>query len=146
MQKYLMFVCCIVIAAAPAMAKDHPHKGSPGGPKYHDARSQDYGDKILISLDDQKAIRAYYGRHDFCPPGLAKKNPNCMPPGQYKKYGRGDIIPDSVMYYPLPHDLLLHLHPTPMGTRYVMVDRNVYLIAEGTKKVLDAMVLFSGAQ
>lgn len=29
----------------------------------------------------------------FCPPGLAKKNPACMPPGQYKKYMAGDFIP-----------------------------------------------------
>jgi hypothetical protein len=25
-----------------------------------------------------------------CPPGLAKKHNGCMPPGQAKKYGRGD--------------------------------------------------------
>ncbi|WP_420380776.1 excinuclease ABC subunit A [Marivita sp.] len=27
-----------------------------------------------------------------CPPGLAKKDPPCLPPGQARKYGRGDVI------------------------------------------------------
>ncbi len=31
----------------------------------------------------------------FCPPGLAKKNPPCIPPGQAKKYGIGQTIPEN---------------------------------------------------
>lgn len=31
----------------------------------------------------------------FCPPGLAKKSPACIPPGQAKKYVPGMILPGS---------------------------------------------------
>jgi len=34
--------------------------------------------------------KAGAGAHSACPPGLAKKG--CIPPGQAKAYGRGDII------------------------------------------------------
>jgi len=31
-----------------------------------------------------------------CPPGLAKKNPMCMPPGRYKQlFGVGERVPDG---------------------------------------------------
>jgi hypothetical protein len=45
-----------------------------------------------------------------CPPGLAKKNPRCMPPGQYKKlFQVGQRVPngyDGLMgYNALPYDI-----------------------------------------
>ena len=45
-----------------------------------------------------------------CPPGLAKKNNGCMPPGQLKKlYGNGQVLPMSYgnqwAYNQIPYDL-----------------------------------------
>ena len=45
-----------------------------------------------------------------CPPGLAKKNPQCMPPGQYKKlFELGQRVPYGYQgllgYNALPYDL-----------------------------------------
>jgi hypothetical protein len=45
-----------------------------------------------------------------CPPGLAKKNPNCMPPGRYKKlFEVGQRVPKGypglMGYSQLPYDL-----------------------------------------
>ena len=56
-------------------------------------------------LDDRRVRSAYRdGNYDNCPPGLAKKNNGCLPPGQAKKiYARGDRF-DSDIYrnYNLP--------------------------------------------
>ena len=57
-------------AAAPADAKPGKEKGH----KNHGAYSQNYGDPGYG-----------YGEARGCPPGLAKKNNGCLPPGQAKK-------------------------------------------------------------
>src|SRR5690348_15780612 len=59
---------------------------------------------VSIGAPDQIAIRQYYGQQatqGFCPPGLAKKNNGCMPPGQAKKWAIGQPLPVGVAYYPL---------------------------------------------
>lgn len=52
--------------------------------------------------DGRFAERGYPARFaDGCPPGLAKKNPACMPPGQYRKLvGRRIAALDSVYRVP----------------------------------------------
>ena len=127
---------------------EHPHH------EKHDKDHDDHdggdhgwkGGRPVIVDDDRVIIRRYYVERPYyrCPPGLAKKRNGCMPPGQYKKYVVGEYLPGSVVYEPLPHELLVRLGPVPVGARYVRVDKDVYLISEGTKKILDAMVLFSG--
>lgn len=37
-----------------------------------------------------------------CPPGLAKKNNGCLPPGQAKKLNRGDRLPSYLSRYNVP--------------------------------------------
>ena len=53
---------------------------------------------LLAATPDLAAADPPFGRGGpgagGCPPGLAKKNPDCMPPGQYKKYDRGDRFGD----------------------------------------------------
>ncbi|MEZ5797154.1 MAG: excinuclease ABC subunit A [Paracoccaceae bacterium] len=46
---------------------------------------------------DGKKAKGHSGKHaaQFCPPGLAKKDPACIPPGQAKKMARDD---DHVRY------------------------------------------------
>ena len=43
---------------------------------------------VVVTDRDRSAVRTYY-RNEFasgnCPPGLAKKNNGCLPPGQAKK-------------------------------------------------------------
>lgn len=101
--------------------------------------------KILIGDDDRHLISQYlsddHRRH--CPPGLAKKRNGCLPPGIAKKYGVGDRLPDDVVWYPLPDDLRRILKPAPAGYQYVQVDKDVLLIGEATKKVVDAVTLLS---
>ena len=40
---------------------------------------------------------ALAGSAGHCPPGLAKKG-SCVPPGQQKKWARGDTIPADAVY------------------------------------------------
>lgn len=93
-------------------------------------------DKVPYALDHGERYQTAH-----CPPGLAKKNPPCIPPGQAKKYRVG--YPLTVPYASVPAYMLEELPHPRHGTRYVMVDRDVLLISEATKKVLDAVVIAS---
>ncbi|QQG36544.1 MAG: hypothetical protein HYS17_01770 [Micavibrio aeruginosavorus] len=111
------------------------------------AQSSDGGDDKLwvrIGDDDRSIITAFinddHRRH--CPPGLAKKNNGCLPPGIAKKYTIGQRLPDDVVWDPLPDDLRARLKPVP-GYQYVQVDKDILLIGEAAKKVVDAVTLIS---
>ena len=58
-----------------------------------------------------------------CPPGLAKKNNGCMPPGQAKKlYNVGQRYPANYgtpwAYNQIPYDLRTHYGLQPYGNYY----------------------------
>ena len=74
-----------------------------------------------------------------CPPGLAKKNNGCMPPGQAKKWALGQPLPGAVVLYPVPPAVIIKIGPAPAGHRYVRVANDLLLIAIGTQMVVDAI-------
>ena len=87
-------------------------------------------------------VHEYYGeqfRRGHCPPGLAKKNNGCMPPGQAKKWAVGKPLPREVIYYDVPHTLVVQLQQPSAGYRYVRVASDILLIAIGTGMVIDAI-------
>ena len=91
---------------------------------------------------DRRVVRDYYGaqaKGGKCPPGLAKKGNGCMPPGQAKKWIMGRPLPRDVVFYDLPHNLVVRLPPPPAGHRYVQVAGDVLMIAVGTSMVVDAI-------
>lgn len=92
-------------------------------------------------------VRNYYAdqyRKGQCPPGLAKKHNGCMPPGLARKWRIGERLPRDVVYYDLPHALLLELGPAPHMHRYVRVGADILLIAIGTGLIVDALDDLSG--
>jgi hypothetical protein len=98
---------------------------------------------VVFADRDRAAVRTYwvetYGRGN-CPPGLAKKNRLCLPPGQYKKrYVVGRPLPTSVLVQPLPPVLVTRLGAVPTGYEYVMVDGDILKLAVGTRLVADAI-------
>ena len=135
------------LAVSPAAAeKGGTGKGKAKG-KDKDAVAvveSDRGGNVVVFADrDREVFRTYsvetYGRGN-CPPGLAKKNRLCMPPGQFKKrYVVGQPLPTSVVYQPLPPVLVTRLGPVPTGYEYVMVDGDVLKLAVGTRLVADAI-------
>ncbi len=88
------------------------------------------------------AAREYYApqfRAGNCPPGLAKKNNGCLPPGQAKKWQLGRPLPRDVVYYPVPSGISVQLGLPPSGHNYVRVAADILLIAIGTGLVVDAI-------
>lgn len=120
--------------------KEKGHKGVP-----HKERKEVHHQKGIKLFDDsdrlviQHYLAKEYGKS--CPPGLAKKGNGCLPPGQAKKYSIG--APFAGKWDPIPGGLLKNLRPVPAGYRYVMVDKDVLLIEEITKNVIDAITLSS---
>ncbi|HYD17094.1 MAG TPA: hypothetical protein VEF76_01280 [Patescibacteria group bacterium] len=150
----------VALSAAPAIAKNNGKHGkghgNSHGNSHHEteweAEDDDHGHgegkhKGHSSSHDRDVLRGYvigqYKKH--CPPGLAKKNPPCIPPGQAKKYGVGQRLPEGA-YQPVPVYIVEQLTPPPDYARYVRVDQNVYLIAEGSRKIIEAFELFSAVR
>lgn len=84
----------------------------------------------------------YYGKQrkaGHCPPGLAKKNNGCMPPGQAKKWAMGQALPQDVVFYPVPNAVIVKIGLPPAGYRYVRVANDLLLLAIGSRMVVDAI-------
>ncbi len=110
-----------ILAASPAMA-DKDDKGKGKGGKHDrgdqrderrddDRRSNDDKDRHSSGktrhFEDRQyvVVREYYTEHyngRSCPPGLAKKNNGCKPPGHAKKWRKGYPLPREVIYYTVP--------------------------------------------
>lgn len=146
-----------LFSAAPALAdkpswagggKEGKHGKSQHEEQRHDDRHYDDrrggGLSVEFRFDDRnrRVVQDYFGgqmRSGNCPPGLAKKNNGCMPPGQAKKWAMGRPLPGDITRYPLPRDLLMRLPMPPAGHEYVRVASDILLIAVGTGMVLDAI-------
>lgn len=103
---------------------------------------QDLAVAIRFNDDSRRIIGDYYGqqaRAGHCPPGLAKKNNGCLPPGQAKKWMKGRPLPGDLRYRDLPRDLMMRLPPPPPHHRYVQVAGDILLIAVGSSMVIDAV-------
>lgn len=114
-----------------------------GGRDERDARS---GSGLNISLafttSDRGAIEAYYreqAREGKCPPGLAKKNNGCQPPGQAKAWRKGQALPTGVAIRDLTPELRIRLPLPPVNHRYVELAGDILLVAIGTSIVVDAV-------
>ena len=91
---------------------------------------------------DRMAVQSYFAdsrRHGGCPPGLAKKQNGCMPPGQAKRWLIGAPLPPDLVLYSLPPQLVVQLTPPPLGYRYVRVASDILMIAAGTGMVASAI-------
>lgn len=99
------------------------------------------GAVVVIAPRDRIVIQQYYGQQfaaGNCPPGLAKKNNGCMPPGQAKQWARGQPLPGGVVTYGLPPHILAQI-TVPVGYQFVRVANDVLLMAVGTRLIVDAI-------
>ena len=79
-----------------------------------------------------------------CPPGLAKKGGSCIPPGLRKHWVRGDYIPHDVTYRRIYYDK--YDLPAPRsGHFYASIGGDIYLLAEATQRVIEAINLVDAA-
>lgn len=80
----------------------------------------------------QPLLGPNYGSN-ACPPGLARKNNGCLPPGQAKQIAIGQRIPSGVQYsYTVPQPVLSTLPAAPLGYRYAVVGNDVVLVNSDT--------------
>ena len=136
----MKFIPCLAIVAtaslllpgAPALAE----KPAWAGKQAQAAAASGPG----FDSDSRRVISEYYAtRKSKCPPGLAKKNNGCLPPGQAKKWSLGQALPADQRYASLPPELLKRLPPLPADQRYVRIAGDILLIAIGTRMVIDAV-------
>jgi hypothetical protein len=124
------------LAAVPALAEKPEWAG--------EGKGQGKGNQQKKHFDDDKRtdVRSYYEdeyRSGRCPPGLAKKNNGCMPPGQAKKWQLGRPLPRDVVFYEVPRALVVKIGVPPAGYKYVRVAADILMIAVGTRMVADAI-------
>ena len=138
----LVSVLCAAMIS-PASADNDKNKGQGQGrdnPKMGGgAGAGPQGQQIVIYDRDRDTVRSWY-RNEYaagrCPPGLAKKNNGCLPPGQAKRmWNMGEPLPRQVAYYPLPRELYVQLTPPPYGYQYVRVDNDILLMVIATRLI-----------
>jgi hypothetical protein len=84
-----------------------------------------------IADADEALARKYGGA--LCPPGLYKKTPSCMPPGQSKRLFRsGQRIPTGYKYY-TPYANI----PQSLVNQYGLTDQNRYIYRNNVIYVVD---------
>lgn len=79
----------------------------------------------------------HYGNGKKCPPGLAKKNNGCMPPGQVRNWVVGQPIPRGVTVYAIPQPVILQLPPAPYGYRYAQIGGDIVLVQRQNNVIVD---------
>jgi hypothetical protein len=130
----------MLAATAPGALADKPKKDKPGkGPKTDASASV----TVTFTSGQRDAAHGWYGEtygRGNCPPGLAKKNNGCLPPGQAKKrYVVGHPLPPGIIVQPVPPVLFSRLDPVPAGYEYVVLDGDLVKLAVGTRLVVDAI-------
>lgn len=88
---------------------------------------------VSINARDRALIEEYYSaRRKSLPPGLAKRHGN-LPPGLAKR----DTLPPGLRGESLPVDLERQLTPLPSGYIRLRVGRDVVLLDNRTRVVID---------
>jgi hypothetical protein len=130
----------------PGHGRGGPPGGASGGPpSYSTSGSHSSGGQqgYVVSDRDRTTTYSYY-RTEYsagrCPPGLAKKDNGCLPPGQAKKqWEMGRPLPREVYYEELPPTLMRQLSPAPAGYQYVRVANDILMMAIGTRMIAGAV-------
>ncbi|MDP2333845.1 MAG: DUF1236 domain-containing protein [Reyranella sp.] len=155
----LISILCAGLAS-PALADNDNNKGRGGGAKAEKS-DNDRGrgndgptfkrravpgssavvpyQQIVIVDRDRDRVHTYY-RTEYaagrCPPGLAKKNNGCMPPGLANRaWIIGQPLPPEIVYHPMPRELWSQLTPPPYGYEYVRVNDDIVLISPATRVI-----------
>ena len=143
------FAVASAFVCAPAFAKDHG-EGKGKGHDKQDKQEEKAGKQEEVRpgayFNDQhrQFAHRYYEEHyahaKNCPPGLAKKNNGCMPPGQARKWAVGEPLPRGITYYSVPQPILVQLPPAPYGYRYTRLGSDIVLVRVNGNVVVDIML------
>jgi len=117
-------------------SRDGDDRSSHDSRRSNDQRREHFGDRHRTIARDYYRQEIGHGR---CPPGLAKRNNGCVPPGLARQWSVGRPLPRQVIYYDVSPALVMQFDPPPQGYRYVRVASDILLIALGTGMVIDAI-------
>lgn len=104
--------------------------------------------RVGAVFNDQhrQSVQQYYGKQvsqgHRCPPGLARKNNGCLPPGQARKFQVGQPLPSDVVWYTVPPAVVVRLPVVPPGYHYARIGVDLVLLAKGSGVVVDVMMAF----
>jgi Ni/Co efflux regulator RcnB len=133
-KKALLAALLAAMAVTPALAD----KGGKGHGKHHDGERDRIAQVERHHHRDDRFVLADAGPRG-CPPGLAKKNNGCLPPGQAKKGAIvGHALPPGAVFV-VPQPVLATLPPPPRGYRYAVVNNQVVLVS-GSNIVVDIVL------
>jgi hypothetical protein len=161
MRKLILLASVAALTAAlpsVAMAKKPPHAGGrsahaersaegPRAPNRTRARDTDRNrngvadrleqrpvDRNRDGIDD-RAQYQYGGAN--CPPGLARRTPACVPPGQARRmFNQGQRIPANYGAFNSYNDIPLQYRSrVPSGYNYIYRDDSVYVVDPQTRIV-----------
>lgn len=130
------------LADKPSWAGSKAKNGKHGQKEKKDRNSSAVNVSVHFDNQQRHVIHNYYTKQygsGHCPPGLAKKNNRCMPPGQVKKWQVGQPLPREVIFHDLPSEVVVQLGAPPSGYRFVRVASDILLIATGTGMIMDAI-------
>ena len=116
--------------------------------KDHDAQRNVHGERKPVKRAKREVSTiAKSARVDAlvqapCPPGLAKRDPACIPPGQAKKKRTvvGDIVDRNDVHI-ITDPGLYGLGATPHGSRYAVVGNRLVRLDSRTGKILSIIRL-----
>ncbi len=142
----LSTAAALFAAALPASADPGKSKGKGvgnGQGQTMAAERADQSRRAYTRLGDYERgiLRDYYASD--CPPGLAKKNNGCLPPGIAKKrYQVGRPLGPDIYVREAPYDLVRRLPYLDDGYGYRIVDGDLAVVDLATRVVLDAIGLY----
>lgn len=160
--RLLAIAAAAALLAAPAFADrggEHGHGHGHGKQEQAERHGEGHGHRQARPVQDvpagayfddrhRVAVREYYqreyGHAKRCPPGLAKKNNGCLPPGQARHLAVGQPVPAGVTLYPVPQPVMVQLPPPPYGYRYARVGGDIVLVRNQNRIVVDVIVNLFG--
>ena len=153
-----------LLFAGTGFAKDKGDDHDNGGDKHGNKHSEKYEKKAekraekrereeikqgAYFNDQQRTFaREYYtttyrdGRR--CPPGLAKKNNGCLPPGQVRNWVVGQPVPSNVTIYSVAPPVIRMLPPAPYGYRYARIGGDIVLVQQQNNIIVDIIQVLLG--
>lgn len=156
-QRIVALAITSLFVAGPAFAKKDHDDGEDGKGKHSQKQERKEQKKFEKQLEKREVVviqpgthfndqnRTYvrqyytdnYGNGKRCPPGLAKKNNGCMPPGQVGNWVVGQPIPRGVTVYSVPQPVIRQLPPAPVGYRYAQLGGDVVLVQQQNNVIVD---------
>ena len=127
----------LIIAGAVAFAFAGPALAKPGN-GHGNGHGKGHGNSVAYGVNGPVGYGA-----GGCPPGLAKKNPPCVPPGQAKKlYGVGQRLPlgygSPYAYNQIPSDLRSR-YGLPVNGNYYYGNGYLYRVDPKTMLIQQAL-------